>query len=32
MILASTEDRDALDFFNLALTQNLAELEARDRD
>ena len=29
-VLASTEDRDALDFFTLALTQNLDQLEARD--
>lgn len=30
MVLASTEDRDALDFFTLALTQNLDQLEARE--
>jgi hypothetical protein len=27
IILIGTEDRDALDFFTLALTQNLADLE-----
>jgi hypothetical protein len=32
MILASTEDRDALDFFTLALTQNLDQREARNSD
>jgi hypothetical protein len=32
MILASTEDRDALDFFTLALTQNLDRLEAGNSD
>lgn len=32
LILARTEDRDALDFFILALTQNLNRVEARDSD
>jgi len=32
MILAGTEDRDALDFFTLALTQTLARLEVRNGD
>jgi hypothetical protein len=32
MILAGTEDRDALGFFTLALTQNLARFEARNDD
>jgi hypothetical protein len=30
MILTGSEDRDALDFFTLALTQNLARFEARN--
>jgi hypothetical protein len=30
IILVATEDRDALDFFTLALTQNLADLENPD--
>ena len=30
IILVGTEDRDALDFFTLALTQNLADLEDPD--
>jgi len=30
IILLGTEDRDALDFFTLALTQNLADLENPD--
>ena len=32
MILASAEDRDAFDFFTLALTQNLDQLEAENSD
>ena len=31
IILVGTEDRDALDFFTLALTQNLADLENPDK-